>query len=55
MAGWRWLLLVEGLPSIALGFVIWAALPADPLSAWWLEPDAREALHQAVRGRANRV
>ncbi|GBF93030.1 hypothetical protein Rsub_05641 [Raphidocelis subcapitata] len=48
--GWRWLLLIEGLPSILLGLAIWAALPADPLSAWWLPAEQREALHQAVHG-----
>jgi hypothetical protein len=48
-AGWRYLFLVEGLPSVALGFVLLAFLPSDPLTAWWLKPAEREALHQAVR------
>ena len=25
-------------------------LPSDPLSAWWLTPEQREGLHQAVHG-----
>jgi hypothetical protein len=48
-AGWRWLFLLEGLPSILLGLIMWAALPSDPLSAWMLPLEQREALHAAVR------
>lgn len=49
-AGWRWLFLLEGVPAMALGLVVWAVLPSDPLAAWWLPHNHREALHDAVHG-----
>jgi MFS transporter, ACS family, tartrate transporter len=36
MAGWRWLFLLEGLPAIALGFVVLWYLPDTPAKAPWL-------------------
>jgi ACS family tartrate transporter-like MFS transporter len=37
--GWQWLFLVEGLPSIVLGFVVWWKLPNGPRKAKWLTHD----------------
>jgi ACS family tartrate transporter-like MFS transporter len=51
LSGWRWLFLVEGLPAILVGLAVWGLLPSEPLSAWWLPPRQREALHDAVGGR----
>ncbi|KAI8472711.1 MAG: major facilitator superfamily domain-containing protein [Monoraphidium minutum] len=48
--GWRWLFLVEGLPTILVGLAVWALMASQPLSAWWLTPTQREALHRAVHG-----
>jgi sugar phosphate permease len=36
LAGWQWLFLLEGLPSLLLGFVILALLPNGPKDAKWL-------------------
>lgn len=30
MASWQWLFLVEGIPSIAVGLLIWLLLPPFP-------------------------
>ncbi|KAI8468443.1 MAG: major facilitator superfamily domain-containing protein [Monoraphidium minutum] len=50
ISGWRWLFLLEGLPSILVGAAIFAFLPSEPLAAWWLAPHQREVLHAAVHG-----
>ena len=41
LAGWQWLFLVEALPAILLGAVIFAWLPDSPESAPWLAPEER--------------
>ena len=44
LAGWQWLFLLEGLPSIVLGVVVWLYLTDRPQSAHWLEPTERSWL-----------
>jgi MFS family permease len=34
--GWQWLFLVEGLPTIVVGFILWFKLPEKPSDAGWL-------------------
>jgi sugar phosphate permease len=52
LAGWRWLFLIEALPAIALGIVVWQRLPNRPREARWLEPAAATALEaQLARER----
>lgn len=36
LAGWQWLFLVEALPAIALGIVVFVLLPDGPVAANWL-------------------
>ncbi len=36
LEGWQWLFLVQGLPSIVLGFVVWFRLPRRPIDCAWL-------------------
>ena len=36
LAGWQWLLLLEGLPAIVMGIVIFFFLPDTPRDARWL-------------------
>ena len=43
-AGWQWLFLLEGLPSIVAGFVTLAYLPDRPEEAGWLDADDRSAI-----------
>lgn len=52
LAGWRWLMIIEGLPSILIGLLVWALLPGHPLQASWLPQEQQEALHTAVHGAA---
>jgi len=44
LAGWQWLFVVEGLPAVALGFVVLRALPERPSEARWLTPGEQVAL-----------
>lgn len=42
MAGWRWLLILEGLPAVALGVIAYFYLTDRPAQAKWLAADERE-------------
>jgi MFS transporter, ACS family, tartrate transporter len=44
LAGWQWLFLVEGIPSILLGIATWWYLTDRPEQARWLTPDERSRL-----------
>jgi MFS family permease len=46
--GWRWIMIIEGLPSIVLGIVTFFALPNDPDHAYFFDA-ADRALVQARR------
>jgi ACS family 4-hydroxyphenylacetate permease-like MFS transporter len=48
LAGWRWLFLCEGLPSIILGAAVLFFLPNGPSEATWLSPEERQALLQRM-------
>ena len=49
LAGWQWLFLLEGLPSIVLGFVVLRVLAERPEDATWLTPRERAALVACLR------
>jgi ACS family tartrate transporter-like MFS transporter len=40
--GWQWLFLLEGLPSVVLGFAVLFLLPNGPEDAKWLTPAEKE-------------
>lgn len=44
LAGWQWLFLLEGVPSVLLGLVALRFLTDRPEDAQWLAPDARALL-----------
>jgi ACS family tartrate transporter-like MFS transporter len=48
LAGWQWLFLLEGLPAIVFGFIVWFALPDKPTEARWLAPDESAAITQVI-------
>jgi ACS family tartrate transporter-like MFS transporter len=58
MAGWRWMLVAEALPTIALGMAAWFYFPDRPADARWLSADEkqwleRNAANQVRRGQTN--
>ncbi|MGW6697408.1 MFS transporter [Nocardia sp. NPDC055049] len=48
LQGWQWLFLLEGIPSILVGIVIWYAMPDSPRDAKWLSAEEKVALTSAV-------
>jgi ACS family tartrate transporter-like MFS transporter len=48
LEGWQWLFIIEGLPPIIMGFVIWALLTDRPKDAAWLRPEQRTWLQQRL-------
>ncbi|MBA1274715.1 MFS transporter [Stutzerimonas azotifigens] len=52
--GWQWMFLIEGLPSVILGVVLWFKLPERPRDARWLTQAQAESLeaHALLPGHA---
>jgi ACS family tartrate transporter-like MFS transporter len=50
LRGYKWLFVVEALPSIALGAAVFLRLPASPREATWLAPDERDWLEARLAG-----
>lgn len=48
LAGWQWLMLLEGVPSIVLGIVVFKVLPESPRHANWLSPAQRDIVQRAL-------
>ena len=44
LSGWRWLFVLEAIPSIMAGIGIWFLLPDRPAQASWLTPEQRDAI-----------
>ncbi len=47
--GWQWLFLLEGLPSVVLGFVVFVQLPNRPDEVRWLSAAEKAAIAEALR------
>jgi ACS family tartrate transporter-like MFS transporter len=42
LAGWQWLFLIEGIPAVIVGAVVFLVLPENPEHAGWLSPKEKE-------------
>jgi D-galactonate transporter len=49
LAGWQWLYLLEGLPSVMVGLLVLGLLDDGPSKAKWLTEEERELLSRRVR------
>lgn len=52
--GWQWLLLVEGLPSVALGILAYFYLDDGPATASWLTADEKNHIVETLAAEASR-
>ena len=48
LQGWQWLFIVEAIPAVIFGFIVWRVLPDGPREARWLTAEQREALDAVV-------
>ena len=54
LAGWKWLFLMEGIPTVLFGFVVLRLLTDRPANAAWLAPEKRAWLEATMaRERAS--
>ncbi|KAI0148527.1 major facilitator superfamily domain-containing protein [Xylariaceae sp. FL1272] len=49
MSGWRWIMIIEGIPSILLGFVVYFLLPNDVDHAYFLSAEEKKLIHSRMR------
>ncbi|SEE76848.1 Sugar phosphate permease [Rhizobiales bacterium GAS188] len=55
LAGWKWLFIIEAVPTVLLGVVVFFYLTDKPEDAHWLEPEERQALAASLAAeRSNR-
>lgn len=52
LAGWQWLFILEGLPSVLLGVLVLFYLPDRPADAKWLNADEKAALQAQIAAEA---
>jgi ACS family tartrate transporter-like MFS transporter len=48
LAGWQWMFIIEGLPTIVLGFVVLRLLADSPSTASWLTPEEKIAVQAQI-------
>lgn len=54
LSGWRWLLILEGLPAVILGIAVFFYLTDRPRQARWLPPEEREWITREIEHENSR-
>jgi ACS family 4-hydroxyphenylacetate permease-like MFS transporter len=54
LSGWRWLFLLEGIPAVILGVIVYFYLTDRPSTSKWLTQSERDLVDAAVRRDAER-
>lgn len=49
MSGWRWIMIIEGIPTVILGVITYWALPDDPSTAYFFNGVEREVMTLRLR------
>ncbi|HSA03417.1 MAG TPA: MFS transporter, partial [Candidatus Paceibacterota bacterium] len=52
LAGWQWLFLLEGIPAVLLGFVVFMVLPDRPQKAKWLSEAEKTEIQSRLDAEA---
>jgi len=47
--GWQWMFLLEGIPSVIMGVLVFALLPNGPRNAKWLTQEERDLIIRGVQ------
>lgn len=47
IAGWQWMFIIEGVPSILFGLVVFKVLADSPMQAAWLDPREKDMVAKA--------
>ena len=50
LSGWQWLFVLEGIPSVLLGILVFWLLPDRPRQASWLDADEKDWLEAEIAG-----
>jgi sugar phosphate permease len=54
LAGWRWLFILEGIPTVLIGFLVLAMLPDKPDEVSWLDEREKAALKESFLSEHSR-
>ncbi|ORY02237.1 MFS general substrate transporter [Basidiobolus meristosporus CBS 931.73] len=49
LRGWQWIFILEGIPTVIIGIVVWFYLPDDPESSSWLSESEKELAESRLR------
>lgn len=55
LRGWQWLFILQALPPIVLGIIMYFVLPSYPRDARWLRADQQAWLDQALANEQNAI
>jgi sugar phosphate permease len=55
LAGWQWIFVAEGIPSVLLGVIVLLYLTERPAAAQWLTAEERASLGARIRAEADAI
>ena len=53
LRGWQWMFLIEGLPVVLLGVVVWCSLPESFERVTWLSDEQKHLLREELAGESS--
>jgi ACS family tartrate transporter-like MFS transporter len=55
LAGWQWLFVLEGIPAVILGFIVWRYLPDRPQQVKWLSQEQKNWLVSTIENENKEI